>query len=206
MQGFLRSELLLLVLVPKIHIMQQKLQIFLSSSVMELQTRGMAWIEGDLLPQAGLPPAPDQASQGPIQPGLEYFQGWGIQTYSGQCVPVRHHSLSKIFPPNNDFESPIIYFKNKPLCKNTNLFPLFDTICCCQEQFGCGNYQQLNRSYNFSRCRLLKDHCLPSSLQQCNSFQSAPDKCGFQIFEVSNVCACAVIPFTAKVLFTQNGV
>lgn len=43
-----------------------------------------------------------------------------------------HHSLSKTFPPNNELESPIIYFKNKPLCKNMNLFPLFGTTCCAK--------------------------------------------------------------------------
>ena len=37
----------------------------------------------------------DQAAQGPIQPGLEYLQGWGIHNLSGQLVPAPHHSHSK---------------------------------------------------------------------------------------------------------------
>lgn len=41
-----------------------------------------------------------QAAQGPIQPGLEPLQGWGILNFSGHPVPVSHHSLSKGFLPN----------------------------------------------------------------------------------------------------------
>ena len=29
----------------------------------------------------------DEAAQGPIQPGLEHIQGWGIHSLSGQPVP-----------------------------------------------------------------------------------------------------------------------
>ena len=36
-----------------------------------------------------------QAAQGPIQPGLEHLQGWGIHNLSGQPVPAPHHSLGK---------------------------------------------------------------------------------------------------------------
>jgi len=35
------------------------------------------------------------AAQGPIQPGLEHLQEWGIQSLSGQPVPAPHHSHSK---------------------------------------------------------------------------------------------------------------
>ena len=42
----------------------------------------------------------DQAAQGPIQPGLEYLQGWGIHNLSGQLVPAPHHSHSKELPPD----------------------------------------------------------------------------------------------------------
>ena len=35
----------------------------------------------------------NQAAQGPIQSGLEHFQGRGIHNLSGQPVPVPHHSL-----------------------------------------------------------------------------------------------------------------
>jgi len=34
----------------------------------------------------------DQVAQSPIQPGLEYFQGWGLHYLSGQPVPVLHHT------------------------------------------------------------------------------------------------------------------
>jgi len=37
----------------------------------------------------------DQAAQGPIQPGLEHFQGWGIHNLSGQPVPAPHRSACK---------------------------------------------------------------------------------------------------------------
>ena len=36
-----------------------------------------------------------QAAQGPIQPGLEHLQGWGIHNLSGQPVPAPHHSPGK---------------------------------------------------------------------------------------------------------------
>ena len=38
----------------------------------------------------------DQAAQGPIQPGCEHLQGWGIHSLSGQPVPAPHHSLGRI--------------------------------------------------------------------------------------------------------------
>jgi len=37
----------------------------------------------------------DQAGQSPVQPGLECFQGWGINHLSGQSVPVFHHPHHK---------------------------------------------------------------------------------------------------------------
>ena len=40
-----------------------------------------------------------QAAQGPIQPGLEHLQGWGIHSLSGQPVPAPHHCLGKELPP-----------------------------------------------------------------------------------------------------------
>jgi len=33
---------------------------------------------------------PDQAAESPVQPGLEWFQGWGISHTSGQLVPIFH--------------------------------------------------------------------------------------------------------------------
>lgn len=32
----------------------------------------------------------NQLGQDPLQPGLKYFQRWGIHTFSGQPVPVCH--------------------------------------------------------------------------------------------------------------------
>ena len=39
------------------------------------------------LPHAGLPSSVSNTAQGPIQPGLEQLQGWGIHSLSGQPVP-----------------------------------------------------------------------------------------------------------------------
>lgn len=43
---------------------------------------------------------PGQAPQGPIQPGFEHVQVWGIHSFSDQRVPVPHHPLDEEFPPN----------------------------------------------------------------------------------------------------------
>jgi len=53
----------------------------------ELKNHGMAWVGRDL--KAHLIPTPslDQAAHGPIQPGFECFQGWGIHSFSGQPIP-----------------------------------------------------------------------------------------------------------------------
>ena len=50
------------------------------------------------LPWAGCPP-PDQAAQGPIQPGLGYLQGCDRHSSPGQPVSVSPCPLSKEFPP-----------------------------------------------------------------------------------------------------------
>jgi len=42
---------------------------------------------------------PDQAAQSPIQPGLECFQGWGMDQLSGQPVAVFYHHNCKYFLP-----------------------------------------------------------------------------------------------------------
>ena len=39
----------------------------------------------------------DFVGQSPTQPGLEYLQGWGIHSFSGQPVPGPHCPLSKEF-------------------------------------------------------------------------------------------------------------
>ena len=40
-----------------------------------------------------------QAARGPIQPGFEHLQGWGIHHLSGLPVPGPHHNLSEKIPP-----------------------------------------------------------------------------------------------------------
>jgi len=50
---------------------------------------------------------PDQVAQSPIQPGLECFQGWGIDQLSGQPVPVFHYPQCKEFLPSIYSESPL---------------------------------------------------------------------------------------------------
>jgi len=40
-----------------------------------------------------------QAARGPIQPGFEHLQGWGIHHFSGLPVPGPHHNLSEKIPP-----------------------------------------------------------------------------------------------------------
>jgi len=42
---------------------------------------------------------PDQGAQSPVQPGLEWFQGWGIPNLSGQPGPGSHHPQRKQFFP-----------------------------------------------------------------------------------------------------------
>jgi len=48
---------------------------------------------------------PDQAAQGPIQPGLEHLQGWtGHPQPLWTAVPAPHHSHSKELPqPKSSF-------------------------------------------------------------------------------------------------------
>ena len=66
----------------------------------------MVWVGRDvkdhivpnLLPVGHLPL--DQVAQSPIQPGLEHSQGRGSHSFSGQHVPVPHHTHGKEFLPN----------------------------------------------------------------------------------------------------------
>lgn len=52
----------------------------------------------------------DQVAQDPIQPGLEYFQGLGINYLSGQLVPAFHNSLHKTFLPSGFHQPESISF------------------------------------------------------------------------------------------------
>jgi len=53
----------------------------------------------------------DQVAQSPIQPGLECFQGWGIDHLSGQPGPGFHHPYAKKFLPYIQFKSALFKFK-----------------------------------------------------------------------------------------------
>ena len=59
----------------------------------------------------------DQAAQGPIQPGLEHLQGWGIHNFSGQPVPALHHSHSKELPSDIQPKSSFLQVKTIFLTK-----------------------------------------------------------------------------------------
>jgi len=87
----------------------------------------MAWVGRDLkdhqapMPrhrQGHQPPhlILDQAVQGPIQPGLEHLQGWGIHSLSGQPVPAPHHSHSKELPPDIQPKSSLLQLKTISPC------------------------------------------------------------------------------------------
>lgn len=42
----------------------------------------------------------DQVAQSHIQPDFDHLQGWDINNFSGQLMPVSHHSHSKEFLTN----------------------------------------------------------------------------------------------------------
>ena len=71
----------------------------------------MAWIGRDLKDHQAPTPLPytrpptfrsgtRPGCPGPIQPGLEHFQGQDIQNLSGQLVSAPHHSLCKELLPD----------------------------------------------------------------------------------------------------------
>ena len=63
------------------------------------------------------PPLPilDQAAQGPIQPGLEHLQGWGIHTLSGQLFQHLTTLIVKNFPLTSNLHLPSFNFNPFPL-------------------------------------------------------------------------------------------
>ena len=67
----------------------------------------------------------DQATQGPIQPGLEHLEGWGIHNLSWQPVPAPHHSHSKELPPDIQPKSSLPQLKT--------IFPCPAVIYPCKE-------------------------------------------------------------------------
>jgi len=58
----------------------------------------------------------DQAAQGPIQPGLEHLQGWGIHKLSGQPIPAPHHSCGKELFPDIQPKSSLPQLKTTSPC------------------------------------------------------------------------------------------
>ena len=58
----------------------------------------------------------DQAAQGPIQPGLEHLQGWGIHNHSGWPVSVPYHPQSKELLPDIQPKSSLSQLKTISLC------------------------------------------------------------------------------------------
>jgi len=63
---------------------------------------------------------PDQAAQGPIQPGLEHLQGWGIHSLSGS--PFQHLStlIVKNFPLPSNLNHPSFNLKIISPCPASN--------------------------------------------------------------------------------------
>ena len=55
-----------------------------------------AWVEKDRNDHPGVEPHATGQSRQP----LECLQGWGIHNLFRQPVPVHHHPLSEILPPN----------------------------------------------------------------------------------------------------------
>ena len=57
----------------------------------------------------------DQAAQGPIQPGLEHLQGWGIHSLSGQLFQHLTTLIVKNFPLISKLKLPSFNLKPFPL-------------------------------------------------------------------------------------------
>ena len=60
---------------------------------------------------------PDQAAQGPIQPGLEHLQGWtGHPQPLWAAVPAPHHSLCQQLPPGIQPQSVLLQLQTISHC------------------------------------------------------------------------------------------
>ena len=53
----------------------------------------------------------DQSAQGPIQPGFEHLQEWGIHNLSGQPVSAPYHSHSKELFPDIQLKPSLLQFQ-----------------------------------------------------------------------------------------------
>ena len=105
----------------------------------------MAWVGRNLKDHRVPPSLPqppdlvlDQAAQGPIQRGLEHFQGQSIHSLSGQPVPAPHHSLCKELPPDIQSKSSLpelkLYVIKYP---HNQLFRSSFKCCALAFQFPC---------------------------------------------------------------------
>lgn len=89
----------------------------------------MAWVERDLKDYPVLTsnhghrhPPVDQFAQIHIQPGLKYFQNWGIHNFSGQAVPASHDPHSKGFLCNISYKPVPFQFEYIPLILSLHPF------------------------------------------------------------------------------------
>jgi len=107
----------------------------------------MAWIGRDLKDhEAPTPPACcrqghqpshlilDQAAQGPLQPGLERLQGWGMHNLSEQTIPAPHHPLCEELPPDIQLKSSLLQLKTISLCPAV-IYP-FKELRVASEEMG----------------------------------------------------------------------
>ena len=62
------------------------------------QNHRMVWVGRELIDHLVPTPLPlDRVTQSPIQLGLEHCQGGGFHNFSGQPVPVPHHTHGEEF-------------------------------------------------------------------------------------------------------------
>ena len=114
---------------------------------LESQNHGMVGLEGTprimkLQPphhrQGHQPPhlIPDQAAQGPIQPGLEHLQGWtGHPQPLWAAVPAPHHSFGKELLPDIQSKPSLLELSLvRAGIRIYSIFPLL-TIQSCMNQY-----------------------------------------------------------------------
>ena len=103
----------------------------------------MAWVGWDPkehrvptpLPQAWQQPPGlvlAHAAQGPIQPGLEHLQGWGIHSLSGQPVSAPHYSLWEELAPDIQSKPSFLELKAIPSCPIIITHSLYIGFCPIQ--------------------------------------------------------------------------
>jgi len=91
-----------------------------TSRIIKLQT--LCFMQGCQLSHLIL----DQAAQGPIQPGREHLQGWGIHSLSGQLFQHLTTLIVKNFPLISNLNLPSFNLQPFPL-----LLPLSTLVKSC---------------------------------------------------------------------------